>query len=174
MDADKDKDLTKKRKKGEEGQSIFEFVIFLPLLIYFFSILINITSSINASINQQKVLRGFYFHLVRGNSNVPDAADLASLADAGIRNIGYYAFIYRETGSEDDSENFAPCFRMSTALGGNKDETCEDPESDEGSTTFVRVFTSYGICSNTYRVGAGENFEFNFTEKGFNTCQSTK
>ena len=43
-----------KDSKDNSGQAIFEFLVFVPLLLGLYGIIVNITGSINASINQQK------------------------------------------------------------------------------------------------------------------------
>jgi hypothetical protein len=142
-----------KNSLGEEGQSIFEFVIFLPFLIYLFSMMINVTNSINASINQQKAVRGYMFHYVKGNAMAPTMTDLKETYEAGGIDIGAATSIGWREKSASANESLAPCFKFVRFLGSPTDETCEDASlADEPNTsTYVRVFTFFGLCGATYR-----------------------
>mgnify|MGYP001231508587 FL=1 len=40
--------------QNEDGQSIIEFLLFLPFIIMMYSVVMSLGSAINASINQQK------------------------------------------------------------------------------------------------------------------------
>ena len=44
---------------NRKGQAIFEFIIFLPILLILYGVLVSVSSAINGSINQQKATRGF-------------------------------------------------------------------------------------------------------------------
>ncbi|MEI8346210.1 MAG: hypothetical protein WCG27_02000, partial [Pseudomonadota bacterium] len=70
------------KKKSQQGQSIFEFLIFFPfLLILFFSFSV-VGGAINSSINQQKAARGYFFKMTRGNSRIPTAGDIKAVGEA--------------------------------------------------------------------------------------------
>lgn len=137
---------------NEEGQAIFEVMVFLPLFIFFFTIIFNIGSAINVSINQQKVTRRYFYYLAKGNSYLPTQSNLTLYKGAGVLKIVGMSFIgYRQeyvTGSEQPA---GPCFRFSSFLTGETDETCEDASGADPSTTnFIRVFTGYGVCGQSY------------------------
>ena len=65
---------SKKLKKislKEEGQAIFELLVFLPVFLFLFVVIYNIGNSINISINQQKATRRYFYYIQKGNSFLP-------------------------------------------------------------------------------------------------------
>jgi len=161
--------LPKNKKIGEEGQALFEMVIFLPFLIYLFSVMVNVTNSINASINQQKAVRGYMFSVIKGNSMAPTMEDLSDTYDRGSIELGSALSIGWQEKRDGDSP-LGPCFKFASFLGSATDETCDDPSSAEGSKSmFIRVFTFYGLCGATYR-RTGKYYQMDEREKGVGTC----
>ena len=69
--------------ENSEGQAIFELILFMPFLVYFVTLLFTAGNSINGSINQQKAVRGYFYHLLKGNSNLPVKLDLDAFKSAG-------------------------------------------------------------------------------------------
>lgn len=134
--------------KEEKGQAIFELLIFMPILIFFYTIIFNVGNAINVSINQQKATRRYFYYLAKGNSYLPGNSSLqswkGSYTRAGIAMIGYADRL------EGGESPMAPCFKFNSFFSGGESEECEEPASGERQTSFVRVFTAYGIC--------GENF----------------
>lgn len=143
--------------KCERGQAIFEVLVFLPLFIFFLTIIFNVGNAINVSINQQKVTRRYFYYLAKGNSYLPVQPQLEATRNAGTIQILGFAFNgYRQESASGGANTspVAPCFKFNSFLTGDSGETCEDPSSgsgDEGVTNFVRVYTGYGICGETFR-----------------------
>ncbi|MBT3585285.1 MAG: hypothetical protein HN509_10280 [Halobacteriovoraceae bacterium] len=137
---------------NEEGQAVFELIVFLPFLIFMFTTFMTIGNALNGSINQQKATRGYFYYLVKGNSTVPDVSDLSYIAGGGNTRAGFYAIGWRAK-SEGSDQAIATCYKFQSFLGsGNDDETCEEPETDEGSSQFIRIYTYYGICGQLYNL----------------------
>ena len=107
MDVNVWKSLKNKNLKNENGQAIFEFIIFLPFFILFFAIMVSVIGGINASINQQKTLRGYFFHSIRNNSTLPFNQDMESYLSSGLSRIGAYSFGFSKEKSMNECGNYA-------------------------------------------------------------------
>ena len=135
---------------NQEGQAIFELILFLPLLMFLYTIFYTTGNSINGSINQQKATRGYFYSLVKQNSYVSRVIDLNTLKDNGIKTIGFQAIGWRDH-DQGNTKSFAPCFKFSSLLKNGATEECDSNERDEErSSRFVRVFTFYGVCGPTF------------------------
>ncbi len=144
--------------KNEEGQSIFEFIMFLPFFIYLLSVMVNVGNAINASINQQKASRSYTFHLYKGNSNAPPAQDLLSPTLESFNSIDLIAIGWREK-EVNNISSLAPCFKFQSFLSGeSSNETCERPLIENSMTNFIRVYTAFGWCGATYHRGENDLF----------------
>ena len=137
--------------QNERGQAVFELVIFIPFLVFLYTIYYTIGNSISGSINQQKAVRGYFYALVRGNSYINSLTDLSELSDNGIKRIGFNAIGWREKSDAGGKSAFAPCFKFSSILKNNTSEECDDgTREDEGKSRLIRVFTFYGVCGPVY------------------------
>lgn len=141
----------KEMLKDEEGQAIFEFIVFVPFYLVFFVIFLTIAGAVNGSINQQKATRGYFYYIVKNDPTVPFKSDLEIYASNGVQNAGSYAFGWQR--SARGTTPIAPCYKIPTILGKSSEEQCEDP-LNQGlkESNFVKVFTTYGVCSNSYTI----------------------
>ena len=139
-----------KRILNEKGQALMEFVLFLPFLLMMYSVTMSIANSINASINQQKVTRSYFYYRLQNNSSAPVA--YRGEAPAPFNRFGQHVNLWGER--EIGDVPLAACFKLNIPLGNREEDSCED--SYESSTTqYIRVGTVYGICGATYvREGA--------------------
>ncbi len=136
--------------KNDKGQAIFELLAFMPFLIFIFTIMVTVGNAINASINQQKVTRRYFYYLLKGNSAAPGQEDLGEWMNSGISLAGMSAIGFRDKAEGELS--LAPCFKFTTLFTGDEGETCSEPLKGSDKSTFVRIFTFYGICGETYIV----------------------
>ncbi len=152
------KNITLNLFKNAKGQAIFEFVVFVPFLFILLSIIVSVGSAINASINQQKAVRGYFFSRVAGDSTIPDRDQLLKLRDGGRTSVGYYAIGWRDYGEGDDSSNskpVAPCFKAATLVKGISGDNCKNLIKNR-MTNYVRVKSVFGVCTARYSLdGAG-------------------
>lgn len=143
--------------KNEKGQSLLEFIIFLPLFISLIVVSYRISMSIMGSINQQKIVRGYYYSLIRNNSFVPTYGDLRgvnySVSRTGMSFIGWRERKVGET-------PVAPCYSIGGFLGIEREE-CQDPWASTG-TSQIRVQTAFGVCGATFSTGPGTGENKNF------------
>lgn len=159
--------LKKKKNKHEEGQAIFEFIIFLPFLMYMVTVLINSGNAINASINQQKSTRGYAYHLLKGNSTVPTLEDLRIYNNAGANQSA--SFVVGYAGSKEGENYYGSCYKFNRIPGANiPEETCTET-NDERITDFIRVFTFYGVCGDTYTISNNKYYRSYF-QRGLGSC----
>lgn len=140
----------KKIFKNQKGQAIFEFIIFMPFLVLLYTILYTVGNSINGSINQQKAVRGYFYTLVKSNSYLLNAVDIAELKNKAINKAGFFAIGWSE--KKQGETRFAPCFKFSSMVKGTSPEDCDDSKRpDEGSSTYIRLFTAYGVCGAIFK-----------------------
>jgi hypothetical protein len=143
---------------NQEGQAVFELLIFLPFLLFLYTIYYTAGNAINGSINQQKAVRGYFYTLVKGNSYLSTSLDLKDNKDHNILLVGFNAIGWRDH-SPDQKNSIAPCFTFSSLLKSNTSEKCEGDERDEeGSSRYIRLFTFYGVCGPTYTLGKDGSF----------------
>lgn len=140
----------KKELLNQKGQAIFEMIIFLPFLLFLYTIYYTAGNSISGSINQQKAVRGYFYTLVKGNSYVVSLPDLKAFGEKSIKRVGFNSIGWNESIGADN-KSFAPCFKFSSLLKNGLTEECESPARDEElSSRYVRLFTYYGVCGPNY------------------------
>jgi len=136
--------------KNEKGQALFEMILFLPFLLFLYTIFYSAGNSISGSINQQKAVRGYFYNLLKGNSYLMTHSELVKFKDEGVKFVGFNALgfnSHRSTGGD----SFAPCFRFSSLLRNGSREECDGSTRDiEGSSRFIRLYTFYGVCGPAY------------------------
>ena len=145
MDVNVWKSLKNKKIKSDKGQAIFEFIIFLPFFILFFAVMVSVIGGINASINQQKTLRGYFFYTIRNNSTLPFNQDMDSYLSKGVLRVGAYSFGFSKEQRGDNQ--LGPCFKVPALRP--RDDTCEKGIEDTVSG-LIKVFSAYGVCSASY------------------------
>lgn len=144
---------------GERGQSIFEFIVYLPFLLVFFNIFVSVSGSINGSINQLKATRGYFFHLLKGNPNLPSKNDLNELSvKSGINNVSMFPIGWREKESGQNN-SFLTCYKIRPFVARDLNESCDKSSGAGQQETFlVRVGTMYTVCSGNYQSGPNGQF----------------
>jgi hypothetical protein len=113
-----------------------------------YSVIINVSSSINASLNQQKVTRAYFYYNMQNNSTIPkprrgggDPSDSWQLF--GMQIMGWTTELV-------DNQPVAACFKFNLPLGTGNGDVCEEAYSGK-ATQYIRVGTVYGVCGATYR-----------------------
>lgn len=141
--------------KNEKGQGLIEFLIFLPFMLMMYSVSMNISNSINASINQQKITRAFFYYRNMNNSTIPKPRRDGQEEPAntwqkfGMEIMGWSEFLAGD-------QPVAPCFKFLLPLGESTDDECEESYSGK-SSQFIRVQTVYGVCGASYEKISGLN-----------------
>jgi hypothetical protein len=143
------------RKNNQKGQALIELIIFLPLMFMFYSMISGFANAINASINQQKVTRAYFYYRAQNNSTIPKpdkAMTYKPWTQFGMFFIGWKD--YFKTGDEESGKPFAPCYRLTVPIASSPtDPPCSD-EYTLPATMLIRVQTVYGVCGATY-IGNG-------------------
>lgn len=164
-----------KKFLGDSGQALFEFLAFLPLILILYSVTLTFANAINGSINQQKITRGYFYNLIHNDSYLPSTEVLKDLQqNAGVRTVGMFAIGWKLY-AENQSEPVAPCYKIISLSAQTSDETCTPGNIEGDSTQFVRVKTSYGVCSATYHLQnnyfiQGTNTLGNAPVAGYGSC----
>lgn len=136
---------------NQKGQALFEMILFLPFLLFLYTIYYTSGNAMSGSINQQKAVRGYFYGSLKGNSYVNSLSDLNQFAGSGLKKIGFNAIGWNE--KFDGRNSFAPCFKFSSLLKNGMTEECEgDDRDEESSSRFIRLFTFYGVCGPSYIV----------------------
>lgn len=130
------------KKTDESGQALIELIIFLPLMFTLYTMISGFAGAINASINQQKVTRGYFYYRAQNSSSLPkpDPETNVNWNKFGMFFIGWREYVVSE-------DPMMPCFQVSRILPSSG-ESCEVYKSE--TSAFVRVGTVYGICGATY------------------------
>ncbi len=140
----------KKKILNQKGQALIEFILFLPFLLMMYSVTMSVANSINASINQQKVTRGYFYYRLQNNATAP--VPYRGQAPVPFQRFGQHVNLWGE--KEVADVPVAACFKFNIPLGNREGDTCEDSYS-ANTTQYIRVGTVYGICGSTYvREGA--------------------
>ena len=139
---------------NNKGQAVFETMMFLPVLLFFVVYMIKSGNAINASINQQKSTRGYTYYLLKGNSKAFRITDLAIFTN--MQEVGAYMVGFRQA-EEDGASSVAPCFMVPKLPWiPSSSETCSEIGSVTPSeSSYIRVFTLYGVCGEAYSRGQG-------------------
>lgn len=140
--------------RKNKGQAVFELIVVVPIFVFLYSVIIIFGSAINASINQQKSVRNSFFNQwVFNNSFLPPVANVVNLVD--YEKTGLFAVTWAD--KIIDESPYAPCFPLISGLTeGNED--CDKKRSDKNYSAFVKVFTSFGMCSANYLKVGNEVF----------------
>lgn len=134
---------------NNKGQAVFEFLVFMPFLVILYSIIYNVGNSINASINQQKATRSYYYGITKGNSFIFSSADIKEYVDGGMRTIGLSSVAWRQRSEGNGEQSYAPCYTFNGLIKSGVNDECDKRESEEVSR-HIRVFTAYGICGPSF------------------------
>lgn len=136
--------------RKDRGQALIELIIFLPLMITLYSVIGGFASSINGSINQQKITRAYFYYRVQNNSTIPSpkTGPIDNWRQFGIYYIGWKD--YFKGGSDEGGQPIMPCYKISIPFKDNPQDKCEETYN-QTQTLWVRVGTVYGVCGATYR-----------------------
>ncbi len=156
--------------QNQKGQGLIEFLLFLPLMLMMYSVTLALSGSINASINQQKVARGFFYYRMQNNSTIPkprrggEAEPSQSWSAFGSQIIGWSERL-------DGDQPLAPCYELNLPFSGREGDTCEGNYSDP-TTQFIRVMTVYGVCGASYfKNEARNNVAYPLSSRDVNDIQ---
>lgn len=151
MNININKNTNVSKNKDPKGQSIFEFIVIMPLLLVFYAVFVSVTGSINGSINQLKVTRGFFYYRLKHDSTFPPRFDLETPKSQGVTIMGLVSSGWAEK-LENGLVPYAPCYRITTFVGElPSDEDCGQPVNGDIST-FIKVKTLYGLCGQSYNL----------------------
>lgn len=156
---------------NEKGQAIFEFIVFVPFYVYLLTVLMSFGNSLNATINQNKVLRGYYYRVASNYSRLPIRQDLNALAGKGRDIVGMGAVGYNERMEDSSEASFAACVKVQRYIGSDAgNETCEEPVEGEKQTRFIRIFTAYGVCGESWQSDEKNFYGRNYFNLSSSSC----
>ena len=137
-------------KKRERGQAVIEFLIFFPLMLVLYFILITLGNAINSGINQQKIARGYLYNTIQNDSYGLSNNLLKIFYGDGVTKAGMFAIGWAEY--MDGEVPIAPCFKLAplTTRTENSDETCLTRADAKKTSKYIRLKTAYGICTESY------------------------
>lgn len=136
----------------ENGQALIEFVLFLPFMLMTYSIIMNVSNAINASLNQQKVTRAYFYYRMQNNSTIPKPRrggdqPYMNWSTFGMQIVGWAKEL-------EQNKPVAACFKFNIPLGKTEGDKCNQGYS-KTTTQYIRVGTVYGVCGATYMNSGG-------------------
>lgn len=127
-----------------KGQSLIEFIIFLPLFLLVYSFVTPYMSAIYGSINQQKITRHYFYYYTKNHSFLPKAEyNNAFYQGLNLNSFGMMFMGYAENFNQNVP--ISPCYEGSFG----EENSCTASYSKKASS-FIRVATVYGLCTATY------------------------
>src|SRR5690606_23147432 len=123
--------------KLQKGQAIFELIVFLPLFLYMTKIMFDYGDAINHSINQNKVVRGYYFYTISNDSNAPNLAFSKDFYTRGrIQGpdavIGSDSYAWSSESTRDGRKPNGSCVKVPGFLGNElPSDECLTPSIEE-------------------------------------------
>lgn len=144
------------KKQKQKGQSIFEFLVFVPFLLLLLQAFMRVGGAINGSINQQKHLRGYFYYKLKNSSYFPTLSDLSQLGQ--ISQVGYSAFGWNEELVQNRNPK-APCYKLSSFFGEPIDTCGELTERASQKSQHIRVYTVYGLCGGVFTLNNDGNWQ---------------
>jgi len=166
------KQKEKKEQKEEQGQSLIEMIVFIPLLISLMFLFHTVINSLNNAINQQKIVRGYYYRFLRHNSYILSSSDVQEyIQKRQMRSVGMYVIGHREKslGEERDSASIAACQEIKTLSKNKESTTCDEP-SKMNNSLFIKIFTVYGLCTTPFVLLQENFFSYKSSFVGRNSC----
>jgi hypothetical protein len=146
-------EVRNKSEKLDSGQAIVEFIAFVPFLLIFYTLFTNISGSINGAINQQKITRGYYYKIDKGNSYFPSKQHLNRVGIREFSKAEYFAVGWME--ELQDNRPKATCYKIQQFINAPVD-TCDEPaDVAQAKTQFVKPYTVYGICGVSFTKNDG-------------------
>lgn len=139
-----------RKSNPESGQALIELIVFLPLIVTLYSVIAGFASSINGSINQQKVARAYFYYRIQNNSSTPGP----NVANKSWSLFGIFYIGWKER-FEGDDQPVMPCYKVNIPFKNTPEDNCDEAYS-KTETTWVRVGTVYGICGATYSQNNGD------------------
>lgn len=140
---------------SQKGQGLIEFLLFVPFMLMMYSVVLTISNSLNASINQQKIARSYFYYRLQNNSMFPQPGRDGVEQSESWQFFGMQIMGWAETFQGSSSTPVAPCFKLKLPLGTVEDDGCEESYSEE-TTQFIRVATVYGVCGATMENQSGQ------------------
>lgn len=137
-----------KKILNQKGQALFEFFIFLPLMLMLYATISSLGNAINGSINQQKATRAYFYYINQNNSMAPKPVKGNPVEDAW-KLFGLTIMGWKEKFGNGTTP-VATCYEFKLPLGETEGDNCEEQYSGK-TTQFIRVGTVYGVCGATYQ-----------------------
>lgn len=151
--------LVKKQiKKSKQGQALLELLLFLPFILLLFPAMIVVTNSLNGGINQQKITRGYFYKDVSNNSMAPTQKRLIHWRNETLTEMSAFSIGWYEKMSTRGRFPISTCYKVPPLVRSETGEGCEDTQlidPVERQTSFVRIYTVYGICGENYHSKEG-------------------
>lgn len=134
----------KKRKLGEKGQSLVEFIMLMPIVLTFLWYLVHVSLAINKSIVGQKHTRSQLFHKMWNHRSGPVKSDYYT----SDRSHFYVGVSQDLTGQNERPK--APIERLGLGAVPKKLPEADDDPGEPPPNSMrqdVRVRTVFGICT---------------------------
>jgi len=134
--------------KNTEGQSLFEFLLLLPVLLSFSTILIRINTAIQVSIMNQQFTRD-QLGLLTGNSAFYPALSKQRMLIQSSSNQMILG-VSENQAVADDNGTYSPEATTQWIGRGSAPKTNDPPQEEPTLRGAVRIRNSITICTNSF------------------------
>ena len=168
--------MVAKKNTNENGQAIFELIIFLPIFLFLMKSLFDYGDSINLSINQIKAVRGYYFYSNSHDTMLPNRNFLEEFKTAGVNHVSLDTFSWSLDTFAESRNPVGACVKVFGFLGNEIEEECREPAPDERKTQYIRIYSSFGVCSGTWsraEAASANPYVLNWEEASARQCART-
>ena len=144
------------KNNTQRGQALVEFIIFLPLMLTMYTMIVILGDAIHGSINQQKATRSYFYYRMQNTPYITRPFRPGGNKVYESWNSFGHFFLgwadYLEGGSR--GEPIYPCYKLNLPFATSQGDNCENSYSQQ-TTQFIRVGTVYGACGATMSRSTG-------------------
>lgn len=134
--------------KSEEGQSLIEFLLLLPMLVGLSVVLVRVNTAIQISIVNQQYARAEALFLSFNSPIYPELSKQARLVQLGTNEL----IIGVADNIADDSGNFKPKATVQLVARTKNVQASDEPMTEPPQRAQVRVRGTVTLCSPTLTV----------------------
>jgi hypothetical protein len=138
--------------ESEEGQSIFEFLLMLPVLVGLTVILIRINSAIQVSIVNQKYGRAQALFLAFNHANYPRLEQKQKLAETSSNQM---VLGVSDNVAPNDNQDYVPKATVQMIARTRRVQGSEAPREEPNLRSNVRIRNTVTLCTPVLWVPTG-------------------
>jgi len=134
--------------ENNKGQSLFEFILLLPVLLGFSTILIRINTAIQISIVNQQFTRDQLGILINNSAFYPALSKQQILIQTGSNQM--VLGVSENQAVADDNGTYSPEATTQWVGRGSASKSNDSPQEEPSIRGSVRIRNSITICTNSF------------------------